>query len=214
MFATGVRAVLAIIFMAALAACGGAPLERASSANPALSLLPGEAAPGEVAALSQKIMGLGANVDPAEAARAARIAYSYTAQLRRDYQITDGPLVHNIKVNNGTKPRGLCWHWAQDMETRLGQENFQTLDLHRAIANFDNWRLEHSTVIISAAGADMYDGLVLDPWRKGGVLVWEDVRADTRYNWTPRQEVFAYKRARGELTTRYVDAAGATIRTE
>lgn len=215
MFATGFKAIFMVIVAAVLAACSGAPTQTFNAGTTAsVALLPGEAQPGEVAALTQKIMGLGAGIDPEEAARAARIAYSYTAQLRRDYQITDGPFIHNIKVNNGTKPRGLCWHWAQDMETRLGQESFQTLDLHRAIANFDNWRLEHSTVIVSAAGASMYDGLVLDPWRKGGVLVWDDVRADTRYNWTPRQEVFAYKRARGELTTRYVTEAGATIRVE
>ncbi len=209
---TGSKSVLALVLVAALAACGGPQTQRAS--GPALSVQADQVEPGKVAALTEKIMSLSAAVDPEEAARAARIAYSYTAQLRREYQITDGPLIHNIKVNNGVKPRGLCWHWAQDMEIRLGQENFQTLDLHRAISNFDNWRLEHSTVIVSAAGASMYNGVVLDPWRKGGVLVWDDVRADTRYNWTPREEVFAWKRARGELTTRYVDAAGATIRTE
>lgn len=209
---TGLKWVLALVLVAALAACGAPQTQRAGGS--ALSIQADQAEPGKVAALTEKIMSLSATIDPEEAARAARIAYSYTAQLRREYQITDGPLIHNIKVNNGSKPRGLCWHWAQDMEIRLGQENFQTLDLHRAISNFDNWRLEHSTVIISAAGASMYDGVVLDPWRKGGVLVWDDVRSDTRYNWTPREEVFAWKRARGELTTRYVDAAGATIRTE
>lgn len=214
MMVTGFRTGLALALMAVLAACGGPQSPRASASGAALSVQSTEVEPGNVAALTQKLMGLGAGVDPEEAARAARIAYSYTAQLRREYQITDGPLIHNIKVNNGVKPRGLCWHWAQDMETRLGQENFQTLELHRAISNFDNWRLEHSTVIVSAAGASMYDGVVLDPWRKGGVLVWDDVRADTRYNWTPREEVFEWKRQRGELTTRYVTAAGATIRTE
>jgi len=121
-----------------------------------------------VAALTAGILALSDQIDPEEAARAARIAYAHTAELKVQYQITDGPLAHNIKVNNGTKPRGLCWHWAEDMEKRLKAENFQTLQLHRAIANYDNWRLEHSTAIISLRGASMYQGMVLDPWRKGG----------------------------------------------
>lgn len=161
-----------------------------------------------VAELAAGILALGPGIDPQEALRAAQISYNHTASLKEAYQITDGPLIHNIKVNNGTKPRGLCWHWAEDVETRLKAENFQTLDLHRAIANYDNWRLEHSTAIISAKGASMYDGMVLDPWRKGGTLFWQGVRADKRYNWTPRQEVFDWKRERGLLTVRYVTAAG------
>ncbi|MEL7117061.1 MAG: hypothetical protein AAGP08_16005, partial [Pseudomonadota bacterium] len=122
--------------------------------------------------------------------------YSYTAVLRDEYQITDPPLVHNFKVNRGIKPRGLCWHWAEDMEKRLKAEGFQTLELHRAIANHDNIRIDHSTAIVSAKGATMFEGVVIDPWRKGGVLSWMRVRDDDRYDWRPRAEVLAYYRAR------------------
>ena len=165
----------------------------------------------EVAALAAGILAMSDLIDPAEAQRAAQIAYEHTATLKAQYRITDGPLIHNIKVNRGDKPRGLCWHWAEDMQTRLNAENFKTLELHRAIANYDNWRLEHSTAIISVRGASMYDGMVLDPWRKGGTLFWERVREDTRYNWTPRLEVFDWKRERGLLTVRYVTEAGVPI---
>lgn len=165
----------------------------------------------KVAALAAGILAMSDRIDPQEAARAARIAYQHSATLKAQYRVTDGPLVHNIKVNRGEKPRGLCWHWAEDMEKRLKAENFRTLQLHRAIANYDNWRLEHSTAIISLRGASMYDGMVLDPWRKGGTLFWERVRADTRYNWTPRLEVFDWKRERGLLTTRYVNEAGVPV---
>ena len=72
-------------------------------------------------------MALGPEVDPDEAARAAEIAFSYTRELAIQYQITDPPLIHNTKVNMGLKPRGLCWHWAEDMERRLKAEGFQTL---------------------------------------------------------------------------------------
>lgn len=153
----------------------------------------------DVAGLATEIRGLGPDIDPEEAERAARIAYDYTSQLAEEYQITDPPLIHNTKVNRGLRPRGLCWHWAEDMEARLKQENFQTLTLHRAIANADNpFRIDHSTAIISRRGDSMFDGVVLDPWRYGGKLYWSQLQADTRYNWRPRMEVLEWKRQRRE----------------
>ena len=96
----------------------------------------------------------------------------YSRALREAYGVTDSPLVHNTKVNLGLRPRGLCWHWADDLEARLGQERFGSLILHRAIANADNsFRIDHSTVIISAVGQGMNEGVVLDPWRNGGALL-------------------------------------------
>nr|WP_101067675.1 hypothetical protein [Roseovarius salinarum] len=151
----------------------------------------------EVAALATGIRALGKDVDPQEAARAARVAYAHTDRLAEEYRITDPPLVHNAKVNMGLRPRGLCWHWAHDMQARLAQERFRTLELHRAIANADNpFRIDHSTVIVSRRGDTMFDGIVLDPWRKGGVLHWVPTRDDTRYAWRPRKEVLAAKRDR------------------
>lgn len=160
--------------------------------------------PQDVTRLAAAIRATGPEVDPEEAARAARIAYAYTHQLALEYEITDPPLVHNTKVNMGLKPRGLCWHWARDMENRLKLENFQTLDLHRAVANADNrFRLEHSTAIISAKGDDFRDGIVLDPWRKGGRLTWAPVAWDRDYNWEPRNEVVAraLERKHGQIVT-------------
>ncbi|CUJ86188.1 hypothetical protein RUE5091_00434 [Ruegeria denitrificans] len=156
----------------------------------------------EVQRLASEIRSLGPDIDPGEADRAARIAYSYTAQLVQEYEITDPPLIHNAKVNKGVRPRGLCWHWAEDIERRLKQENFQTLELHRAIANADNpFRIDHSTAIISRKGETLYDGVVLDPWRYGGVLFWSPLIEDTKYDWVPRDVVLEKRRVEqyGEL---------------
>ncbi|MEP3686810.1 MAG: hypothetical protein ABJN05_06910 [Sulfitobacter dubius] len=156
----------------------------------------------DIAALTRTISGLSPAIDPAEAARAAQIAYRHTHELAIAYQITDAPLIHNAKVNSGRRPRGLCWHWAEDLEKRLKAEGFATLDMHRAIANGDTRLLiDHSTAIISAAGAPMQAGIVLDPWRKGGVLFWSPVTSDPRYDWEPREEVL---RRNGRI--RYVQA--------
>ncbi|MCZ7675981.1 MAG: hypothetical protein M5U35_09110 [Roseovarius sp.] len=148
----------------------------------------------DIAKLTQAFIDLGPDVDPREAARAARVVYTYVDQLVVEYEIEDSPLIHNSKVNFGQKPRGLCWHWAVDLDIRLQMERFRTLEIHRAIANYNNIRLEHSTTLLGRRGGEMKDAIVLDPWRKGGVLTWMAAREDTRYNWTPRDEVFAYKR--------------------
>lgn len=144
----------------------------------------------EVAALAAAIRDLGPDIDPGEAERAAALAFAHTRTLAAAYRITDPPLIHNTKVNLGLRPRGLCWHWAEDIERRLDAENFRTLEMHRAIANADNpFRIDHSTAIIGRRGDALFEGLVLDPWRLGGRLFWGPVTGDPDYVWHPRAEV-------------------------
>ncbi|SIO42053.1 hypothetical protein SAMN05444722_2028 [Rhodovulum sp. ES.010] len=178
--------VAALLSLLVLAACG-APRP----------VPPPPASPEEVAQLARAIGNLDPSVAEDEAERAARTALDEAHQLAQEYGVTDGPLIHNMKVNSGLRPRGLCYHWADDIEARLRREGFETLELHRAIANADNpFRIEHSTVIVSARGQSMEDGIVLDGWRDGGDLFWAQTRADADYDWVPRQEVFAMKLAR------------------
>ncbi|MEM6482607.1 MAG: hypothetical protein AAF922_19855 [Pseudomonadota bacterium] len=174
--------------------------------------LPGSPPPGteqDIQELTQAILKLGPRVDPEEAARAARISYEHTYELALAYEITDPALIHNIKVNRGLKPRGLCKHWAEDMERRLLAEDFKTLDIHRAIGALIG--VDHSTAIISQVGDGMYDGIVVDPWRRGGTLVWIATREDTSWGWVPQLEVIdalAEKnaRARGDAMVTFKTA--------
>lgn len=172
------RSILVTVAALLLVGCGGPPPPQS----------------GEVSRLAAAIRALGPDVATEEAARAARVAYAETARLARAYQITDPPIIHNTKVNMGLKPRGLCWHWAHDLEERLQAEGFETLEMHRAIADPDTvFRLEHSTAIISARGDPFDAGLVLDPWRKGGQMTWLPVTEDDSYDWEPRTAVMARK---------------------
>lgn len=173
-------AALAALALILLSACSDQPeVSRLSTSQ------------SEVQDLAAALQALSPTVDPEEAARAARIAQEYPLQLRREYGVTDGPIVHNAKVNNGLRPRGICVHWADDIEARLQQENFRTLQLHRMISPATAFRISHSAPIISARGQGMYDGIVLDGWRDGGDLFWAPVREDTDYNWRPRNEVLS-----------------------
>ena len=150
--------------------------------------------------LQLAIMALGDDVDRNEARLAASIAIEYPLELAQQYEITDPPLVHNTLVNLGVKPRGLCTDWTVDLLTRLRQERFRSLELHWGIANYENlFRPEHSTVIISARGDSMQQGLVLDPWRYGGRLFWAKTLEDPGYLWYPHAEKFALERERKTL---------------
>ena len=145
--------------------------------------------------LSFAIRSLSADIDPAEAHRAARVALDYTRQLAQQYQITDSPVMHNFLVNIGVKPRGLCVDWTSDLLARLQQERFYSLKLHWGIANYESaFRLEHSTVIISARSDSLDRGLVLDPWRYSGHLFWAPTLEDPAYSWHPQAEIHALKR--------------------
>lgn len=165
-----------------LSACGTAPEKRAL------------ASASDVQRLETMILSMRDDIDPLEASRAAAIAFSHTRELAIQYQITDPPLVHNTKVNIGLKPRGLCWHWAEDMENRLDAEGFETLEMNRAISEGRGILIDHSTAIISAKGDGYRKGVVLDPWRTGGDLYFAPVVEDTRYRWEAREVVLGRRR--------------------
>ena len=150
--------------------------------------------------LEQAMLDLGDEIDPGEARNAATIAIEYPLQLALEYEITDSPLVHNFLVNIGAKPRGLCVDWTHDLLVRLQQERFRSLQLHWGVANYDSaFRIEHSTVIISARNQPLQQGLVLDPWRHSGQLFWAKTLQDPEYHWRPHAEVHAQKRERKAL---------------
>jgi hypothetical protein len=108
--------------------------------------------------------------------------------------------MHNFLVNIGVKPRGLCVDWTYDLLTGLQQERFHSLGLHWGIANYDSaFRIEHSTVIISARGEPLSRGIVLDPWRHSGQLFWAKTLEDPEYQWKPHAEIHALKRERKTL---------------
>ncbi len=176
------------------AGCAGPPTVATGAGN-AFAATSGDG--DKIASLEREILALGAEVLPEEAAAVARIAVREPLVWARRWDAVDPPLIHNIMVNTGRKPRGLCKDWADDLEARLRREGLISLDLHRAIANADTLLIEHSTVIVSPAGGTMRQGLVLDPWRLGQGRLWFGrVTEDPKYRWVERAQVFAMKRER------------------
>lgn len=149
-----------------------------------------------LAEVTAALRALGPGVDPAEAARAAEIALRKPLDWAVEWRVTDPPLIHNFKVVNGYRDKGVCQDWADSLEIALHAERFRTLDLHRAIANGRNLLLEHATVIVTAKGQDWSQGLILDPWRLGqGRLWWGRVDDDPRYDWESRESFRAWRDA-------------------
>ena len=176
---------LALLWLGLTGCAGGAP-------KPAQDIA---VADQRIFELNRAILSLGNEVHPGEARRAARAALEYSRQLAREYDVTDSAIVHNLKVNLGLKQRGLCIDWTSDLMARLRQENFASLDLHWAIANYESaFSLEHSSVVISARGDPLEHGLILDPWRYSGDLYWALTTQDPGYQWKPQEEIHALKR--------------------
>jgi hypothetical protein len=139
--------------------------------------------------LAVEIQNLGPAIDPAEAQRAAKIAYEYSQILADAYNVTDPALIHNAKVTSGLRERGLCNHWAEDLQKRLNQERFRTLSVRWATSPPTPFKIIHHSAVITPRAGTISDGLILDPWRYGGELFWAKPSEDTQYNWKPRMEV-------------------------
>jgi len=174
-------------------------LQGCASTNPQIELPP-FVEQQRIHELELAILALGEDIRPDEAHRAATIAIEYPLELAQEYDITDPPLMHNFLINIGVKQRGLCVDWTYDLLTRLQQERFRSLGLHWGIANYDSaFRIEHSTVIISARDEPLSQGIVLDPWRHSGQLFWAKTLEDPQYQWKPHAEIHALKRERKAL---------------
>ncbi len=137
----------------------------------------------KILALKKALMSLGPHIDPQEAAFVAREAVMYPMVLANQYQLVSPPLLQNVLVNYGYRKNGLCWQWTRDMGKQLGKKPLKTLDFHHAVAFRRNYWKEHNTLVVSAKGKTVADGIVLDPWRNSGNLYWNFVKRDSKYPW-------------------------------
>ncbi len=135
--------------------------------------------------LSAAIKNLGPNVSPQEATIMAHDSIVYSMVLANKYELTYPPLWHNVLVNSKKRPRGLCYHWQRDLIAHMKKKHLKTLRVIEGVAyEKDYWR-EHNTMVVTAIGQPFDQGIVLDPWRNSGILVWSKVKED-KYPWKLR----------------------------
>lgn len=142
---------------------------------------PGVIKASEVRKLHVALASLSPTVRDVEAGRVAECAYDYSRVLARKYRVVRPAILHNCLVNVGFKQRGLCYQWAEDLLAQLQTMNLDSLELHWGIARVDTAR-EHNSVVVTARGQRFEQGIILDPWRRSGRLVWSPVSAD-KYPW-------------------------------
>ena len=128
--------------------------------------------------------GLAEGISSEEAARLASVALETSRELAAGYGASRPAWLHNMLVNSRLRHRGLCWHYAEDLQARLDQERFATLVLQRGVAHLSTPQ-EHNSVVVTGHGQPFSQGLVLDAWRNAGRLVWAPVASD-RYPWELR----------------------------
>ncbi|MFK8015156.1 MAG: hypothetical protein AB8G17_06915 [Gammaproteobacteria bacterium] len=135
-------------------------------------------------ALIEQLVALSPTVDRAEAARLADVALTYPMELAQQYRLTKPAITHNLLVNMGAKPRGLCIDWTEDMLRRLHELNLQSLRLYWGVAYPTKaFRLEHSSPVVTAREGVFDSGVLLDAWRNSGELYFGPVTEDQRYAW-------------------------------
>ncbi|MGY3436609.1 MULTISPECIES: hypothetical protein [unclassified Marinovum] len=179
--------------LAVLAGCDAPVTQQASAPGLALSET-ANTTEAQIDAVSQALRALGPGVDPKEADRAARIAVLKPLELAQEWNVVDAPLTHNFKVIHGLRPKGVCQDWANALAPVLQAEGFRTLQVHIGMANARNVKLEHVSVVMTARGQPMAEGLLLDPWRIGqGRLYVERVAQDPRYTWETLEAVRAWQ---------------------
>jgi hypothetical protein len=130
--------------------------------------------------LTKALVGLGADVDPAEAQAVSVTAHTTARKLARDYRVVLNPEFTVFLVNIGMRKRGWCGHWAQDIGARLKELNLKTLVLHWGVA-FDKTSSENNCIVVTARNQRFEDGIIIDGWRRAGRLFWCPVIKDDEY---------------------------------
>jgi len=138
----------------------------------------------KAARLSHDLQQLARSVSRAEADQVASTAMEESAKMSLDFKPLSLPWLNNGLVNSGLRKRGLCYQWRDDLFPHLHRLNLKTLDLHLTSSRRATL-LEHNGIVVTAKGQRFEDGIVLDPWRKGGRLWWGTLQQDKRHPWKP-----------------------------
>jgi hypothetical protein len=134
--------------------------------------------------LSDDLQQLAPIVSAVEADKMAVTAIEESAKLSEAYKPVSLPWFNNWLVNRGLRKRGLCYQWRNDLFPHLFRLKSKTLELHLATTKRGT-AFEHNGIVVTAHGQPFEQGLIFDPWRKGGRLWWGRFDQDKRHPWKP-----------------------------
>jgi len=137
----------------------------------------------EIANVTRALMQLGPNIDPAEARLLAHEAVAYPRVLANQYKLVKPAYWQNVLVNYGYRDNGLCWQWTRDMAKHIQARKWKSFDFFHGTANRRRYN-EHNSLVVTAKGKTVREGLLLDPWRHSGKLYWTMAKDDPKYYWT------------------------------
>jgi len=134
--------------------------------------------------LSHDLQQLAPIVSSGEADKMAVAAIEESAKLSVEYKPMRLPWMNNWLINRGLRKRGLCYQWRNDLFPHLFRLKSKTLKLHLATTRRGT-PFEHNGIVVTAQGQPFEQGIILDPWRKGGRLWWGSFEQDKRHPWKP-----------------------------
>jgi hypothetical protein len=139
----------------------------------------------KIQGLREMLVRLSPTVERAEAMEMAKSTVLYSQKLAKDYELVSPPLWQNTLVNFGFKKRGLCYHWAEDLNVFLKKKAYKSLWIHEVVASQGNY-FEHNALAVSAKSRGIENAILLDAWRNSGNLYFIKINRDKKYQWTER----------------------------
>lgn len=147
------------------------------------------------ASLAGALMQLSPQVETATAERLADLAFDLARSTAREMAALDPPVALSARHQLGVKTPSFCYSWADRLHRHMRSEPFPGLTLHAVVSPARLLRpIEHSAVLVTAAGQPLSSGIVLDPCRREGRLVWRRAATDWAHDWQPRDAVLWEKR--------------------
>lgn len=122
--------------------------------------------------------------DPGAVAEADAMAKGIVERIyaiSEEYRIVMSALFQNFLVNAGTREKGHCYHYVEDLRRALAVRPWSWYELHWGVSWAGTFR-ENNALVITARGAPFERGLAVDAWRSGGRPFWTRVEGD-RFPW-------------------------------
>lgn len=132
--------------------------------------------------ITDLLCAMSPTVDRQEANKLAATAVNKTMLLAHEYNVVTTAGTHNLLINLGLKERGLCFQWADDLYEKLQPLAPKTLQVQKVgtdVGDFD----EHHALVVTVPGQPIGTGILLDPWRGQGHLMYMPLAKDKGNDW-------------------------------